>query len=69
MPSTEAQKRASKKWRDNNKERFREIQYIWLDKNRERVNELTAKRQKTYYYAGKACSYEWAVKELFKMKI
>jgi len=69
MTVSEAQKRASKKWRENNKEKFREIQYIWLDKNRDRVNELTAKREKIYYYAEKAFSYEWAVKELFKMKI
>lgn len=46
MPATEAQKRASKKWREINKERFREIQQNWLEKNRERVNKLTAQREK-----------------------
>ena len=69
MTETEAKKRASKKWREINKERFREIQQNWLEKNRERVNKLTAQREKIYYYAEKAFSYEWAVKELFKMKI
>jgi hypothetical protein len=69
MVATEAQKRASKKWNENNKERFREMQINWLEKNRDRVNEMTAKRQLSYYYVKKASSYEWAVKELFKIKI
>jgi hypothetical protein len=69
MVATEAQKRASKKWNQNNKEKHTQIKNNWIEKNRDRVNEQTAKRQLSYYYAKKAVSYEWAVKELFKMKI
>ncbi len=69
MVATEAQKRASKRWNEKNKERFKEIQINWIERNRDRVNEMTAKRQLSYYYAKKATSYEWAVKELFKIKV
>jgi hypothetical protein len=69
MVATEAQKRASRKWNQNNKEKYTQIKMNWLEKNRDRVNEQTAKRQLSYYYAKQAVSYEWAVKELFKMKI
>jgi len=69
MPSTEAQKRATKMWRLRNRELYNEKQNDYVARNRNRVNELTAQREKIYYYAKKACSYEWAVKELFRMKI
>lgn len=69
MVATEAQKRASKKWNENNKERFRKIKLDWIEKNRERVNEMTAKRQLSYYYFKQGFSYEWAVKELLKIQL
>lgn len=69
MPTTEAQKRASKKWNEKNKERFREIHNDWVEKNRDRVNKQTALRANIYYYQKKAISYEWAVKELFKINL
>lgn len=39
MPATEAQKRASKKWNDNNKERVAQNKIAWVANNRERHNE------------------------------
>jgi hypothetical protein len=70
MPSTEAQKRATKMWRLRNRELYNEKQNDYVARNRLRVNELTAQRQKIYYYAKYLSpSYEWAVKELFRMKV
>ncbi len=67
--ASEAQRRANKKWNENNKERVRQIHNDWLDNNRERVNEQTARRANIYYYQKKAVSYECAVKELFKINL
>ena len=69
MPTTEAQKRATKMWRLRNRELYNERQNQYVAKNRDRINELSAQRQVKYYYDKKACSYEWTVKELFKMQI
>jgi hypothetical protein len=69
MPTTEAQKRATKMWRLRNPELYKERQNQYVAKNRDRVNELSAQRQQKYYYDKKTCSYESTVKELFKMKI
>jgi hypothetical protein len=69
MPSTEAQKRATKMWRERNREKYNQKQNDYVAKNREKVNEMTARRQKIYYYAKWPTTYELAVKELFKMKI
>lgn len=51
--ASEAQRRASKKWNETNKERFRQIHNNWLNKNREKINEQTKKRQMNYYYVKK----------------
>ena len=67
MPTSEAQRRAAKKWRDANTEKFNEIKNAWTENNRARVNESTARRQKTYYHYKKSVSYEWATKELRKI--
>lgn len=70
MPSTEAQKRATKMWRLRNRELYNKKQNDYVARNRTRVNELTAQREKKYYYVKYLSpSYELAVKELFKMKI
>jgi hypothetical protein len=55
MPTTEAQKRASAKWKQNNAERFAEIRKQWIDNNRDKINEQTRIRQKMYYDAKKSC--------------
>lgn len=39
MPASEAQRRASKKWNDNNKERCTKIKSEWVANNREKHNE------------------------------
>ncbi len=52
--ASEAQRRANKKWNENNKERVRQIHNDWLDNNRERVNEQTARRANIYYYQKKS---------------
>lgn len=69
MPTTEAQKRATKMWRLRNPELYKDRQNQYVAKNRDRINELSAQRQQKYYYDKKTFSYESTVKELFKMKI
>ena len=49
MPTSEAQKRASKKWIENNKEHHTELKIKWLNENREKHNELNKNRMKTNY--------------------
>lgn len=53
MPASEAQKRASKKWRDNHKEQNKMIKDRWIDNNREYVNLVCAKNMKKYYHVKK----------------
>lgn len=43
MPTTEAQKIASKKYYQANKEKARELNKRWREENRERYNELCLK--------------------------
>jgi len=70
MTSTEAQKRATKMWRLRNRELYNQKQNDYVARNRTRINELTAQREKKYYYAKYLYpSYESVVKELFKMKV
>jgi len=49
MPTSEAQKRASKKWIENNKEQHNELKMKWLNDNREKHNELNKIRMKRNY--------------------
>jgi hypothetical protein len=49
MPATEAQKRASKKWIEKNKEQHNELKMKWLNENREKHNELNKIRMKMNY--------------------
>jgi hypothetical protein len=46
MPSTEAQKRAIKKWNDKNKERVAKYKSDWIERNRETHNENNRIRMK-----------------------
>ena len=69
MPTTEAQKRATKKWNLANKERYREIQIEWINANKERYNSLNAYRQLQYFRYKQSFSYENAVKELLRIKL
>jgi hypothetical protein len=49
MPSTEAQKRAIKKWNDKNKERVSKYKSDWMERNRETHNENNRIRMKNKY--------------------
>ena len=51
--TSEAQKRASKKWRDANKEKVKAIRDNWVENNRDYVNETTRIRQQIYYHRDK----------------
>ena len=69
MPYTIAQKRATLKWRENNREEFNEYM---LQKNKEYYNnnleERRRKRMEKYYY-DKYNSYEEICKIFRKIKI
>jgi hypothetical protein len=53
MPTSEAQKKASLKWREANREKYNEYQTMavkrWADKNKEHISE----KKKEYYEANK----------------
>lgn len=49
MPASEAQRRASKKWNDNNKERCAKNKSEWVANNRERHNEKSKMRMRWRY--------------------
>lgn len=49
MPTSEAQKRASKKWIETHKEKHNELKVKWLNDNREKHNELNKIRMKRNY--------------------
>ena len=49
MPASEAQKRASKKWNDNNKERCTQNKMAWVANNRDRYNEKSKIRMRHRY--------------------
>jgi hypothetical protein len=40
MPSTEAQKRAAKKWNEKNRDRVAQIKKNWIENNRDKHNEM-----------------------------
>lgn len=48
--TTEAQKKASRKWNESNAERFKEIKKVWNEANVDKIREQSAKRAKKYYY-------------------
>lgn len=50
MPTSEAQKRASKKWIETHKEQHNELKMKWLNENREKHNELNKNRMKESYH-------------------
>lgn len=49
MPTSEAQKRANKKWNENNKEKCREICRKWKQNNREYYNEAQREISLNYW--------------------
>jgi len=54
MPKTsEAQRRASAKWINNNKERVKEVKKKWVEDNRDYVNEIVKANNKKYYWRNK----------------
>jgi RNA:NAD 2'-phosphotransferase (TPT1/KptA family) len=54
MPKTsDAQKRASAKWINNNKERVKEVKKKWVEDNRAYVNAIVAANNKKYYWRNK----------------
>lgn len=48
--TSEAQKKASRKWNETNAERFKEIKQIWNEANVDKIREQSAKRARKYYY-------------------
>jgi len=50
MPTSEAQKRANKKWYENNKQKAFETHYAYADKNRDKINKIARKSAQSYYY-------------------
>ena len=58
-PASEAQKRASKKWRENNKEQFLTIVYAWRKNNPEY-------KEKQYGYIKKSRNRKAALLQEFK---
>jgi hypothetical protein len=60
MPATEAQKRAAKKWRDNNKEQKSILMNTWFEKNIEK------KREHARKYANKKQLMLVACRELMR---
>lgn len=50
MPTTEAQKRASKAWRQKNKERANEINRVYRQANLEKYKEYQRTASSVYYY-------------------
>lgn len=50
MPTTEAQKRASKKWNKTNVDALKEIKRKWNEANADKIREQSAKRAQKYYY-------------------
>lgn len=64
MPLTDAQKRAIKKYRENNREKVNAIQLkltkLWADKNKEHISE----QKRAYYVATKySLNYYYYKKE------
>jgi hypothetical protein len=49
MPSTEAQKRAAKKWNEKNRDRVAQIKKNWIENNRDKHNEINRISMKKKY--------------------
>ena len=76
MPTTEAQRRAAKKWRDNNKEAHALAQKRWIENNPEHYNDISRNKSRIYYYknreivrAKQRAAYAEKSDSIFKLKL
>ena len=76
MPTTEAQRRAAKKWRDNNKEAHSLATKRWNENHPEHYNDICRNKSRIYYYKNREAirvkqqaAYAEKANSVFKIKL